>query len=390
MSLKSRTKILSTLLIFCFASTPALAVAQTASTPESTAKQIYMVDFETGAVLLEKNSNEKMPTSSMSKVMTMYMVFDALKNKKMALDDTLVVSEKAWRIQGSKMFVPIGESIKVEDLIRGVIIQSGNDATIVLAEALAGSEEAFADAMNKKAKELGMNDSHFMNASGWPDPDHYSTAHDLALMAKAVITEHPEHYGYYSEKEYTYNNIKQGNRNPLLYKDIGADGLKTGHTEDGGYGLIGTGVKDGRRVIMVLNGMTSMKIRAEESVRLLQWGLNGFKNVSLLKDGAILDKAPVVLGNKTEVPLTFGKNIRITEPKLGQHEAPKIEVTYKSPLIAPIAKGAEVGTVKIEMKDGSIQESPLITMESVEEMSYALKLIQKARLLTTGKGTIGG
>lgn len=368
-------------------------VVMTPSTigPDTVARQAYMVDFETGAVLLDKDSNHKMPTASMSKVMTMYMVFEALKNKKLSLEDSFIVSEKAWRMQGSKMFVPLGEKVKVEDLIRGVVIQSGNDATIVLAEALAGNEEAFAAAMTNKAAELGMADSQFRNASGWPDPEHYSTPHDLAVMARAMITNFPEYYGYYAEKEFTYNGIKQGNRNPLLYANIGGDGLKTGHTAEAGYGLIGTGSQGGRRVIMVLSGMSSMKQRSEEAVRLLQWGLSGFKNVSLFKDGAVLDKAPVVLGERGEVALTFGKNPRMTVPKLGATaQAPTIEVRYNAPLKAPITKGTEVGTATITMKDGSVQSIPLITAEDVPALTGFMRFVTKARMMTTAQTQGGG
>lgn len=382
-------------LILCGLGALFLCVPQAqAQIPQTEAKYAYIVDFETGAVLLDKSSAERMPTSSMSKVMTMYMVFDALKSGKLKLDDTFVVSERAWKMQYNKssvMFVDLGASVKIEDLIRGVVIQSGNDATIVLAEGLAGTEEAFAEAMNKKAKELGMMNSHFMNSSGYPDPDHYSTAHDLAILAKAMIEKFPEYYHYYSEKEFTYHGIKQGNRNPLLYKDIGADGMKTGHAEEAGYGLIGTGVRDGRRVIMVLNGMPSMKSRAAEGVRLLQWGLSGFKNIALFKDGAVLEKAPVVLGEKTDVGLTFAKNPKFTIPKLGASSIkPKIEVSYISPLVAPIAAGAEVGVAKVSFEDGSTQDIPLITTEAVGEMGYWMKLVMKARLLTTGQGAVGG
>jgi serine-type D-Ala-D-Ala carboxypeptidase (penicillin-binding protein 5/6) len=245
-------QILFALLLFA-----APAMAQVAPM-ETVAREAYIIDAETGQVLFEKNADQKMPTSSMSKTMTMYMVFEALKNGKLTLDQELPVSETAWRMQGSKMFVPLGQMVKVEDLIRGVIVQSGNDATIVLAEGLAGSEGEFAAAMNRKAKELGMINSNFMNASGWPDENHYSTCHDLAILAIALIRDFPDYYKYYAEKEFTYNNIKQGNRNPLLYKNIGADGIKTGHTESAGYGLMASGVRDGRRVVMVLNGMASM------------------------------------------------------------------------------------------------------------------------------------
>src|SRR5690606_24953816 len=244
---------------------------------ETPAREAILIDVDTRTVLFEKNSQARMPTSSMSKVLTAYLVFEAIKDGRIKLDDTLPVSEKAWRMQGSKMFVPIGEQVKVEDLLRGVIVQSGNDATVVLAEGISGTEEAFADLMNITAKKIGMNNSHFMNASGWPDPNHYSTAYDLALLAYHMITEHSDYYHYYSEKEFTFNKIKQGNRNPLLYRNIGADGIKTGHTEEAGYGLMASAVQGGRRLILVVNGLESMQQRADESARLLSWGFQNFK-----------------------------------------------------------------------------------------------------------------
>ena len=249
---------------------PFAAEAEGVSQPETLAKEAVIIDFETGAVLYDKNADIKTPTSSMSKVMTAMVVFDAIRSGKLSLEQTLPVSEKAWRSEGSKMFVALNSQVKVEDLIRGMIIQSGNDACVVLAEGVAGSEENFTELLNAKAKEIGMSGSHFMNSSGWPDPEHYSTVRDLAAMAKYLITNYPDEYKYYSEKEFTYNNIKQGNRNPLLYKNMGADGVKTGHTDDGGYGLIGSAVREGRRVIMVLNGTASMQERADEASKLVE------------------------------------------------------------------------------------------------------------------------
>lgn len=360
-------------------------IAFAAGNISTKAKQAIVIDYDTGTVLLEKNADTRMPTSSMSKVMTMYLVFDALKKGNISLDNTLLVSEKAWRKGGSKMFVPVGKQVKVEDLIRGVIIQSGNDATIVLAEGLGGDEVLFAAALNRKAKDLGMVNSHFMNASGWPDPDHYSTARDLVTLATAMIKDFPDYYGYYAEKEFTYNGIKQANRNPLLYANIGADGLKTGHTEIGGYGLIGAGVKDGRRVIIVLNGMESKKERKEESVKLLQWGLNSFRNITLFNDGKILDKAPVYLGLQKTVGLQAKVPLNIVVTKLLESDL-KIEVKYNSPLKAPIIKGQEVGVVIISVPKGDVIKIPLVTSQDVKELSGFRKLITKARLLTTGQG----
>ncbi len=352
---------------------------------DTKAKQAIVIDYNTGKVLMQKNADARMPTSSMSKVMTMYLVFEALKKGDISLDDTLLVSEKAWRKGGSKMFVPVGEQVKVEDLIRGVIIQSGNDATIVLAQGLAGDETSFAAALNAKAKELGMDNSHFMNASGWPDPEHYSTARDLATLAAAMIKNFPDYYGYYAEKEFTYNKIKQSNRNPLLYANIGADGLKTGHTDIGGYGLIGTGVKDGRRVVIVLNGLESKKDRKSESIKLLQWGLNGFRNVTLFDGDTNLDRGDVYFGVKSSVGLRAETPLNLVVPKLFENDL-KIEVKYNAPLKAPIAKGQKVGVVIVHVPKGDVIEVPLVTSEDIAEISGFAKLIKKARLLTTGQG----
>lgn len=351
------------------------------------AKQAIIVDFETGDVLFEKNADQKMPTSSMSKVMTMYVVFDALKKGNLSLEDEFVVSEKAWKKGGSKMFIEVGKKVKVEDLVRGVIVQSGNDATITLAEGLAGSEVAFANALNRKAKELGMENSNFVNASGWPDKEHYSTARDLAKLARAMIREFPEYYGYYSETEFTFNGIKQNNRNPLLSANIGADGLKTGHTDDGGFGLIGTGTNDdGRRVMIVLNGMESASERREESIRLLQWGLNGFVNINLFKNKKTLESAPVYLGQKRNVALQAGGEINILVPKLSANDL-EIDIKYESPIKAPVKRGQEIGEIIVRLPDREDPFTvPLVAAESVNELGWFMRIVQKARLLSTGQG----
>ncbi|MBI1302174.1 MAG: D-alanyl-D-alanine carboxypeptidase [Alphaproteobacteria bacterium] len=369
--------------LFVFSFFPGLSQASDLTT---SARQAIVVDYNTGTVLFEHNPDERMPTSSMSKVMTMYAVFGALKSGALSLDDQLLVSEKAWRMGGSKMFVPVGEKVKVEDLIRGVIVQSGNDATIVLAEGLAGDETSFAASLTAKAKDLGMDDSRFMNASGWPDPDHYSTARDLATLAAAMIRDFPEYYGYYAEKEFMFGGIKQGNRNPLLYKNIGADGIKTGHTEDGGYGLIGTGVRDGRRVIVVVNGLENSKEREEESARLLQWGLNGFEVITLFKGDQDLDTAPVYLGVKDKVGLKVREPIDVLVPKLYRDDL-KVEVSFKSPLKAPVAKGTQVGVARIHIPKGGVKEVDLITTHDVAELNFFLHFLAKARLVTTGKAS---
>lgn len=370
-----------TILLICFSpvtSMKAFAVQQT------TAKQALVMDFETGQVLLSKNADEKMPTSSMSKVMTMYMVFDALKRGVITPETEFTVSEEAWRKGGSKMFVPLGKMIKVKDLMRGVIIQSGNDATIVLAEGLAGSEEAFAKAMTAKALEMGMEDSNFVNASGWPDPNHYSTAHDLAIMARAMIENFPDYFKLFSETEFTFSNIKQMNRNPLLYRKIGADGLKTGHTEAAGYGLIGTAVQDGRRVLMVVNGLASEQDRADEGSRLITWALNGFTNIDIAKAGKIVANANVSMGKSQTVPMVLNQDIKITMPKLAVDKY-KADVTYNAPLIAPITKGQEIGTMTIHAGDMDPLTYPLFAGEDVARVGFFKQTLNKLSYLIIGK-----
>lgn len=359
------------------------AAPSPAGDQQTTALQAIAIDFDTGAVLYEKDADKQMPTASMSKVLTMYMVFDALKAERLKLDQELLVSEKAWRTQGSKMWVPIHGNVKVEDLIRGVIVQSGNDATVVFAEALAGSEEAFAIAMTKKAHELGMKNSNFKNASGWPDPEHYSTPRDMAIMAQALIRDFPEYYHYYAEKDFTYNNIKQGNRNPLLYRGIGADGVKTGHTEEAGYGLIASGTQDGRRAVAVLTGMKSMQERADESAKLLQWALGSFKNVTVFKEQREIERIPVLWGASETVGVRAGKSMAVTLPKMDAGNV-SVDISYKTPLIAPLKEGDNVGTVTVKIAGREDVSIPLVTTAAVPESGFFARMGQKLALLTGG------
>lgn len=319
---------------------------------ETLATRAILVDAGTGTVLLDKNANERMPTSSMSKVMTIYMIFEALKQGKLHLNDEFLVSERSWRMQGSKMFIKVGDKVKVEDLIRGVIIQSGNDAAVTLAEGLAGSEDSFVDAMNARAKQIGLSESHFMNASGWPDPEHYSTPRDLALLAYRVIADFPEHYHYFSEKEFTYNNIRQQNRDPLLHRLAGADGLKTGHTEIAGYGLIGSARRgsgyQSRRLILVINGLPSVQAREDEAVRILEWGFRNFEPKTLITKGQTVDAAKVWLGRADDVPLVASQDMSALLPIEHLSEI-KFTVTYMGPLKAPVKKDDSVAKLRIEI-----------------------------------------
>jgi len=350
-----RLQLLLLAFLTLLAATPAYAQTDTI------AKQAIIVDATSGAVLLDKDANGKMPTSSMSKVMTMYMVFDALKHGNLKLDDELLVSERAWKnsmSDGSRMFIQVGTRVKVEDLIRGVIVQSGNDASVALAEGVAGTEEAFVDAMNKRAQEIGLKNSHFMNATGLPDPNHYSTPRDLALLAYRIMTDFPEYYHYFSEKEFVYNKIKQQNRDPLLGKVNGADGLKTGHTEIAGYGLIGTAQRDGRRIILVMNGLQSQKDRQEEGIKLMEWAFRSFETKKLVSSGETLENAKVWLGQEETVPLVTKKDVVVTLPRARRNEL-KMTVKYNDPLKAPVAKGDQVGTLILQVPDQQAEEIPL-------------------------------
>lgn len=364
------------------------AMAQAVSVPETLAKNAYIVDYDTGTVLLEKNADERVPTASMSKVLTTIVVYDALKSGKLSMEQMVPVSQRAWEKSDPKngestMFLPLGSMAKVEDLIRGVVIQSGNDACIVLAEAIAGSEENFVAMMNQKAEEIGMKDSHFMNSTGVDDANHFSTPRDLAKMSAYLIRNYPEDYKYYSEKEFVYNNIKQGNRNPLLYKGIGADGIKTGHTSTAGYGLIGSGTAGGRRVVVVINGTKSMQERADESSKLMHWAEISFKNVDLVKKDSVITKAPVVLGAARDVELIAAEDFRATVPSYAKTTA-QLTATFNVPLKAPIKAGDKAGSVLVTLTNGATHEIPLLVKSDVEEAPFFARLTEKFMILLVG------
>jgi len=344
-----------------------LAIAQPAAAFETSATEAIVIDVETGAVLFEKDADKLTPPSSMTKIMTMYLVFERLKDGSLSLDDKLRVSEKAWRKGGSKMFVEVGKRVRVEDLIRGVIVQSGNDACIVIAEGLAGSEDAFAADMTAKAREIGMTSSVFKNASGWPDPEHLVTVRDLATLALRTVKDFPEYYHFYSEREFTFNKIRQSNRNPLLYKNMGADGIKTGHTEAAGFGLVGTAKRNDRRIVAVLNGMESIKERANESERVIEWAFREFDNYKLFSAGEKVIDADVWLGNAITVPLMIERGVKITLPRKARREM-KVAVRYNSPIPAPIRKGDRLATLVIEAPDFKTMEIPLISGAQVDRL----------------------
>jgi D-alanyl-D-alanine carboxypeptidase (penicillin-binding protein 5/6) len=334
---------------------------------DTAARWAFIQDFNTGAALLEKNPDVEMPPSSMTKLMTIYLVYERLKQGKMRLEDELLVSERAWRMAGSKMYVQVGTQVKVEDLIRGVIVQSGNDACIVFAEAIAGSEEQFAELMNAKAKELGLNNTNFRNATGWPDPEQHMSCRDIATLARRIIRDFPEYYHYDAEKTFKYNNIEQGNRNPLVQKGT-ADGLKTGHTEAAGYGLVASGKRGERRVIIVLNGLESMHQRAEEGERLLDWAFANFEDVTLFAAGDVIERVPVWLGTSPTVPLVGGRDLAVTMPRNWRKNA-SVRVSYDAPIRAPVAKGTTLGKLVVAGQGVPSMEVALLAGEDVARLS---------------------
>lgn len=335
---------------------------------ESIAPYAFMVDYETGAVLLNKEGDTQMPPSSMSKLMTSYIISQELEEGKITLDTTFPVSEKAWKMGGSKMFVHVGDMVSVSDLLRGIIVQSGNDACIVAAEGIAGSEAAFAERMNAVATKLGLSKSHFVNATGWPDEGHVMSPRDLAALASHIIKDFPQEYALYAEKEFTYGGITQPNRNRLLNSSLGVDGLKTGHTEAGGYGitLSAKDAESGRRVILVLNGLTSDDERVQEGSRLLSIGLKAYINKQLVKAGQHIANAKVWFGEKDEIALSADQSIVTTLPK-DTDTGVTYTLSYLSPLPAPIAQGEHVADLLVQVKGQETLRVPLVAAEAVGE-----------------------
>jgi D-alanyl-D-alanine carboxypeptidase (penicillin-binding protein 5/6) len=347
---------------------------------ETEARQAVLIEAATGDTLFAKDADTPMPTSSMSKVMTMYLVFEAIRNGKLNLSDELTISDNAWKQEGSRMFLKAGAKAKVEDLIRGVIVQSGNDAAVVLAEALGETEPQFAAMMNAKAQELGMLHSHFANATGLPAPDHYATPRDLAMLGLAIIRDFPEEYAYYAEKEFTYNNIKQGNRNPLLYRDAGVDGLKTGHTEAAGYGLMASAVRDGRRLIMVANGMENMQVRADESAKILDWGYREFGLYPVLRKDMKMADATVWLGTQPSVPLMPEKDLTLSLSRNARNGL-QVTLSYEQPLTAPVQAGQVAGNMLVDIPGKEVVRIRLLTGAAVEQVGFFDKLLLKLKLL---------
>jgi len=355
-----------------------LVQASPAYALETKADYAILLDMTTGRVLFEKNANQPMLPASMSKMMTVYMLFERLRDGSLKMDDTFPVSENAWRKGGAKsggstMFLEPGKRVRVEDLIRGIVVQSGNDACIVVAEGLAGSEQAFAEEMTTRARELGLENSVFKNATGWPSPGHVSTVRDLAKLAERTIKDFPEYYHFYGEKEFTYNTIRQTNRNPLLYKDISADGLKTGHTLESGFGLTASATKGDRRLILSVNGLASRKERSREPDRLLSWGFREFNNYKLFSAGEKVTKADIWLGTEATVALVVEKEMLLTLARKARRKM-KVTVNFENPVPAPIAKGDKVARLVVSVPGDDPIEVPLLAAKDVERLGLIGRL----------------
>lgn len=359
---------------------------------ETPAKTAILMDYDSGAVLYDKGADLAIPPASMTKLVLADVVFSKLKSGEITMDTKFRVSKKAWEMGGSKMFVQLDTEVRVEDLLRGVIIQSGNDACIVLAEGIAGSEQAMVDMMNARARELGMTNSFFENVSGMPGDKHRMSARDLAIITRHIIATYPEHFHFYSEKEFSWSfiepngkekTIKQGNRNPLLYATPPGDGMKTGHTEEAGYCLTGTEKRGDQRMIMVVTGLESEKQRAEEATRFMEAAFKEFKRYDLFAKGATVADAEVWNGDFDRVAMTVAEPLRVYLTPEARHGL-KVSYSYTAPLVAPIAEGQQIGTMKVEAPGQETRTVALVAATTVEEAGIVGRIMNAISLELSG------
>jgi len=348
---------------------PNLSAPPVPAAPQIGAESYLLMDFNSGRVLIEQNADMRVEPASITKLMTAYVVFGELREGKITLEETVSVSEDAWRTGGSRMFIEPGMEVTVEDLLRGMVIQSGNDASVALAEHVAGTEAAFASLMNHFATQLGMQGTHYMNATGLPDPEHYTTARDVAILSRATIRDFPDYYAWYSEKEFTFNSIRQHNRNTLLWRDPAIDGLKTGHTEAAGYCLAASAKRDGMRLISAVMGSASESARASESQTLLNYGFRFFETVQLYQAGQELARARVWKGLEEEVTLGIGEELFVTIPR-GRYDDLEAQVQMQPQLTAPLETGVVVGQIAVRLDGELVAERDLLTLSPVEEAGF--------------------
>ena len=349
---------------------------------ESIAKTALVIDLSTNEILLEKNSTEKTYPSSMTKMMTALVAFEKIKDGSLSLDQEFLISKKAWKMGGSKMFIEVDKRVSVYDLLLGVVVQSGNDASIAIAEGISGSEEIFAIEMNNLGKKIGLTGSNFTNSSGWPDDNHYTTAEDLAKVAQYTIQNHYELYQMYKISDFTYNGIKQDNRNPLLYTFEGADGFKTGYTEAAGYGLVGSAERGDRRLILVLNGLESSKSRAQESLRLMDWGFNNFQLVDFYKKNDVIQEVDTWLGKEDKVDLVALEDISVSIPK-AQLSSAKVTVLVEEPIATPIKIGDQIAKLQISFADKQV-DFPLYSGEDIDQKNFFSRIFSAIYYIILG------
>ena len=350
---------------------------------DTKAEQAIVMDFDTNEILFEKNSNIKTPPASMTKIMTVYAAFDRLKNTDLSIENECVVSAKAYKMGGSRTFLEIDDKVSIDELLKGIIIQSGNDASVALAECLAGTEDDFAKLMNVYAKRIGMRNTNFLNSSGWPEDNHYSTVYDLALLSNSLINEFPDLYLYFSDKEFTYNDIKQPNRNKLLSSVQGADGLKTGFTRASGWGIAATAKRDDRRITAVINGTNSSRSRLNEASNLINWAFSQTSQKLLVDENQVIVEVDVWLGNKPRVSLVSSKKI-VSTLSFDQIQLIKSSLEYKRPIEAPIKKGEVYGKLLIDIEGKPNIEVELIAQENVGTVNPISKVFAAMKYLIFG------
>ncbi|MFC3116113.1 D-alanyl-D-alanine carboxypeptidase family protein [Cellvibrio fontiphilus] len=347
--------------------------------PQLAATGYILVDATTGSIVAEYNSAQRLPPASLTKMMSSYLVVDEIEKGRISEDSLVNISVKAWKMGGSRMYVKEGTQVPVIDLLRGVIIQSGNDATVALAEYVSGNEDAFVDLMNQTAARLGMVDTHFENSSGWPAEGHLTTAKDLAVLARAIINDHPTHYPLHAEKYFTYNNIRQPNRNTLLFRDEAVDGLKTGHTDEAGYCLVASAKRDNTRFIAVVMGTASESARAAETEKLLAYGFRYFQTTSLYQAGQQVGTSRVWAGKAEEVSLAIPKDIVLTLPK-GREQLLQAKMHVNEVIKAPIAVGQELGNLTVELDGQLLVNTPIVAVNAVEEAGFFARLLDSLKL----------
>jgi D-alanyl-D-alanine carboxypeptidase (penicillin-binding protein 5/6) len=353
--------------------------------PQLAAKSWVLMDAASGAVLVDQLGSQRLPPASLTKLMTSHVAALELQRGRLKEDDPVLISEKAWRMGGSKMFVHVGDQVAVSDLLRGIIVQSGNDASIALAEHLAGGEDTFAALMNQEAKRLGLADTHFLNATGWPAEGHYSSALDMAKLARAIVIEDPEHYSMYAEKEFVWSGIKQPNRNLLLWRDPSVDGLKTGHTEEAGYCMVASSKRDGQRLIAAVFGTDSEVARATETAKLLAYGFNFFDSKTFFKKGETVQTVDVWKGAARTVKAGVAADFAAALPKRTSGEYQTRVVLATGEAVAPIAAGAPLGRVELVSADGKVaMQAPLVALEAVEEGGFFRRVWDSIRLFFKG------